>query len=1015
MTEKAKKIIKNELRKKTGTLNLSKCELDYIPIEIAKMDWLNKLDLSGNQISKMQGLEGLYSLTTIDLHDNQINRLEGLEGLSNLTKLELYRNQISKMEALEGLYSLTSLSLSGNQINKLEGLESLYSLKELYLHNNQISKMEALDGLSSLSILYLASNQINKMEGLEGLFGLKSISLHSNKISKLEGLEDLTNLTTLSLHSNQINKLEGLEGLYSLTELGLSKNQISKLEGIEDLSSLSVLSIYSNQISKLEGLEGLSNLVALFIANNQISKVEGLLTSLNLKIMDLANNPLSELPIEYKDFLNSLQHLNLKGTKIENLSFFYQSIKKGEKILSEDIRHLKGEAIDKKNYFQYSINNQTYHTKRGINVKDCKQLDDGLIAAIQNGQKSLLEYIEEPRERLFEARVLVLGEPRAGKTTLRKKLQDVHSAMPTEQESTKAFEIEVEPYECAIDLNGQKEKLRYHLWDFGGQDYYRLLHQLFVTEQSVYIIVVDTDRNKNEEEIAFWMDTIERLGKDERQQYGPVILFQNPKNQRPGGSFTDLKKQYPFWQQTDDFVINLNALNEYEAASFNKNELLKFSDFKKYLSRSFCRLTHVGKEIPVKWIAIRKALLKEKENWIPVERFNQLCKENEEKDEKQRSNLLNIFRQLGYLLHYKNTALNGMVILNREWVTDALYRVLDDPIVDENKGWFAKEDTQKIWKEEKYRNRTEELLALMQEFKLCYQNPSTKKYIVPSKLPGSIDNFPVWDATDNVRLRLQYDWMPKAVAIQLLVSLHEYIHTLADGEQWIWRKGAVLDGKQLDLANVRVRIRDEYDNKRIAIDATGTHSEVLFRILMKKWKEVNEPFKDKVKVTPIILCPCATCAALDMPHTFRYQTVLKAKQQNKHLQCNESFIAFKAEDILKGVYDETTVLIDSLEEDKKEGSSVLDLISADKLDKAIEKISSPEYKTLFDRRLKDWNRNNLNGTLSFEKKTQTRNILAQDLVKYFTLDRGQELHQLERLKEDFAADQESFPGKRISE
>jgi len=75
----------------------------------------------------------------------------------------------------------------------------------------------------------------------------------------------------------------------------------------------------------------------------------------------------------------------------------------------------------------------------------------------------LLAYIEEPRERLFEVRVLVLGEPRAGKTTLRRKLLDVGTSMPAEQESTKAFEIEVESYECEIELNGQKEKLLYHL------------------------------------------------------------------------------------------------------------------------------------------------------------------------------------------------------------------------------------------------------------------------------------------------------------------------------------------------------------------------------------------------------------------------------------------------------------------------------------------------------------------------------------------------------------------------
>ncbi|MEO0684625.1 MAG: COR domain-containing protein, partial [Cyanobacteria bacterium J06649_11] len=319
-----------------------------------------------------------------------------------------------------------------------------------------------------------------------------------------------------------------------------------------------------------------------------------------------------------------------------------------------------------------------------------------------------------------------------------------------------------------------------------------------------------------------------------------------------------------------------------------------------------------------------------------------------------------------------------------------------------------KEDAEKIWHEEKYENRTEELLALMQEFKFCYQNPTTKKYVVPSKLPSSADNLPVWDITDNVQLRLQYDWMPKAVAIQLLVSLHEYIATIADSEQWIWRKGAILDGQQLELEGVQVRILDEYPDKRISINARGPYSEILLRTIMKKWKEVNEPFKDKVKVTPIILCPCATCADLDTPHTFRYQSVLNAKQQKQRLQCNESFKSFKAEEILKGVYDETTVLVDSLQGRRNKHSNILSLVASDDLEEAIAAISSPEYNALFERRLVEWNRNSSLGMLSFEQKTQARSALAKDLVEYLTLDRWQEGKEIGQLKEVLPHHKETF-------
>ncbi len=1024
MTDQAKERIEKEQKEKTGRLDLSSCELEQIPKEIEKMTWLTELYLGNNQITKIEGLGNLIQLKVLSLDNNQITKIEGLdnliqlnqlflnnnqitkiEGLNNLillSILHLDNNQITKIEGLKNLIDLTELILHSNQISEIEGLHKLTSLTEFYLNNNQITKIEGLDNLIQLNQLYLDNNQIAKIEGLNNLIQLNTLSLSDNKISKIEDLNKLVQLKNFDLSHNQISKIEGLNNLIQLNVLYLHNNQITKIEGLDNLNQLNILSLKSNQISKIRGLDNLNQLNALYLHSNQISKIEGLLALSSLELLFLNNSPITVLPVEYQSFLSKLAVLNLSETKINDLSSFYKSIGKGKKILWEDRNFLSGNAPNRESYFEFKINRQTFHYKKGISVKDCPNLAPELVAAIQNGQAALLEYIQAPKERLFEARVLILGEPRAGKTTLRRKLQHVNKPMPSVQESTKAFEIEIEPYECEIELTEKKEKLRYHLWDFGGQDYYRLLHQLFVAEQSVYIIVVGTDdREKEEKELEFWLDTIERLAKDENGQCGPIILLQNPKNNRAGGSFIDLKSRFPFWQQTEDFTINLNAINKEEKDFFDPSALTAFRGFEKYLSRSFCQLEHIGKEMPVKWIAVREALLQETGNWISVERFNELCTQNGITKKEQRISLLDIFKRLGYLLHYKNTALKGMVILNTEWVADALYRVLDDPIVERNNGWFVKEDIAQIWHEEKYENRTNELLALMQEFKFCYQNPISQKYIVPSKLLSSTDNLPLWDTSNNVRLHLQYNWMPKAIVIQLLVSLHEYIVNLKDGNHWIWRKGAVLDGKQLDLADVQVRIREEYDKRRIVIEGRGAHSEAIIRVIMKKWREVHEPFKDKVEVTPMIVCPCKSCSESKTPEYFKYENVLNAKEKGKQQYCNASNEFLEATAILKGVYDETTILIDSLQTERNKHSSVLDLIKADELDKAIDTISSPEYNTLFSRRLKQLEKQSLSGTLTYEQKNQARNTLAQELVQYFTSNRWQEPYKLDRFGDIF--------------
>ncbi len=498
-----------------------------------------------------------------------------------------------------------------------------------------------------------------------------------------------------------------------------------------------------------------------FVANNQkdlrdLSPLKDLIVLEQLYIYSTQVSDLSPL----KD-LTALQLLDLYQTHVSDLNPLKGIIEKGIKVRwLDDILY-----------------------EDGIYVQDCP-LDKSLIAAIKKGNKAVLNYFNKPKARLFEARVLILGEPRAGKTTLRRKLKSASAPMPTTAESTKAFEIEIEPYTCVHEKDGERNKLTYHLWDFGGQDYYRLLHQLFVAEQSVYIIVTDTDRNKNEEEIDFWLETIQRLGKDKNGNYGPVILFQNPKTNRDGSDFVDLKKRYRFWQQNEQFVINLNALDEKVTEGYDKKQLERFKRFKTYLEESFCQLDHIGKEMPTQWINVRKGLVKyEKENWIRVEDFNKVCALKHITDAQEQEDLLDIFHTLGYVLHYKDSALRGMVILNREWVTDALYRVLDDETVKTNRGWFKKEDADTIWHEARYKNRTHELLALMSEFKLSYYNPASQKYIVPAKLPEDTEGLPTWEAEHPVRLHLQYDWMPRAVPTQLIVSLHNDIVLLDNGEQ----------------------------------------------------------------------------------------------------------------------------------------------------------------------------------------------------------------------------------------
>ena len=237
-----------------------------------------------------------------------------------------------------------------------------------------------------------------------------------------------------------------------------------------------------------------------------------------------------------------------------------------------------------------------------------------------------------------------------------------------------------------------------------------------------------------------------------------------------------------------------------------------------------------------------------------------------------------------------------------------------------------------------------------------------------------------------MRLHLQYDWMPRAVPTQLIVSLHNDIVALDNGEQWIWRKGAVLDGRNLGLKDVQVQIEDNWRENKIEITAKGTHSELLIRTIMRNWREVNQPFEDKVKVSKIILCACEKCQSARTPFEFEYEDVLEAKEANDTLKCNKSRKEFTAADILRGLFDETTQLAD-LALSKGVRSELLDFIADGQIEKAFDALPNTGDIALLKSRYQDLTKANNNGVLSFEEHKRELAKITKSLIDYLSSSR----------------------------
>ncbi|KAJ8308256.1 hypothetical protein KUTeg_013130 [Tegillarca granosa] len=156
-------------------------------------------------------------------HDNQ--------WFLKVTSLNLDGQHITKISGLEKLENLKWASFNNNDLTKIEGLEHCVKLEELCLENNCISKVEGISKLTMLRKLSLGYNYITNLDNC--------------------GLHYLVYLHYLSIENNEINSLAGLQKVNSIVELYVGNNAISNVREIFNLkvlSNLVILDLFGNPV-----------------------------------------------------------------------------------------------------------------------------------------------------------------------------------------------------------------------------------------------------------------------------------------------------------------------------------------------------------------------------------------------------------------------------------------------------------------------------------------------------------------------------------------------------------------------------------------------------------------------------------------------------------------------------------------------------------------------------------------------------------------------------------------------
>jgi small GTP-binding protein len=711
---------------------------------------------------------------------------------------------------------LTKLDLSYRQMTRLpSGIGELENLRELDLSYNQLTKLPCEIGeFKNLTTLDLSYNQLTKLPSEIGeLESLTEFDLSNNKITQLPSeITELKNLTELDLSHNHLTQLPQKFGkLESLSRLYLSYNQLVQLPaGIEELEKLTKLNLSYNQLTQLPP---------------EIGKLKNLLK------LYLSYNNLTQLPSEIRELKNLLK-----------LYLSYNNLTQ----LPSEIRELK-------NLIELDLSGNPLILPTEV---------------VSKGVEAIFTYLKQSKTTEHnEAKLILVGNGGVGKTLLAHRLtagtfgvDEITNGINISKWSISA----PDPEESEIKLN---------IWDFGGQEIYLATHQFFLTTHSIYLLVWNARKTKDDDSIYYWLHTIEAFGGE-----SPIILVMTKMNESDDDlNLKDLKSKFP------QIAGYLKIDSKDGRGVYRLIETVRNVAWQLPLMRA---------KWPESWFKVRQRLEILETNWIPYEEFYEICK-SEGLDNENINVLDDYLNDLGVIIHFKDRlTLKNIVILKPEWATGAFYCILSTKSVLYREGVLLHNELSNIWNAEAYpTNIHPQLMDLMNKFELAYELPDKKSYLIPELLPTKAP-YIMWDKEDNLCFYYAYDhFLPPGIITRFIVRMHQDIERKENLMPLCWREGVVLN-----LQNSRALIKIKPTERQIEIRINGANKRGALGAICNELDHINGSIK-KIKVIKQIPCNCSE----HCHKRYSYEHLLKAEMGNiETIQCHESYESISISSLLDG-------------------------------------------------------------------------------------------------------------------
>jgi internalin A len=295
-------------------------------------------------------------------------------------------------------------------------------------------------------------------------------------------------------------------------------------------------------------------------------------------------------------------------------------------------------------------------------------------------------------------------------------------------------------------------------------------------------------------------------------------------------------------------------------------------------------LPHIGDDVPAKWIQIRKELevLAQSRPCISLDDYYEVYGHHLELDREKALRLSEYLHDLGVFLHFQQPReLRRTVFLQNIWVTEAVFRILDDELIKSRAGRFLLSDCDRLWADKGFTEKEVELRALMVRFELAYKLPDTQEdtWLVPQHLsPSKPTDIADWLNPEDLVLTYRYEFLPRGLVSRLIVRMHRFVKR----PDLCWSLGALFEHGETQLL-VETTMR----GNEIALRSRGIEQKELMSVIASDLDTLNNSFQGlKDKVSKWVPCTCQTCKQLKEPAMFEQKELVERNRRGKRtIEC----------------------------------------------------------------------------------------------------------------------------------